>query len=115
MIPLSSRALEVDAYPFEELDSRKALALQNGRRLIDLGVGDPRDPTPAFIREALVAALSSISSYPRAAGIPELRGAIAAWIGVRYGVSVDADTAILPILGSKEIIFGLSQVVSDAP
>jgi succinyldiaminopimelate transaminase len=113
MIPLSSRALEVDAYPFEELDSRKALALQNGRRLIDLGVGDPRDPTPAFIREALVAALGSISSYPRAAGIPELREAIAAWIGVRYGVSVDADTAILPILGSKEIIFGLSQVVSD--
>jgi succinyldiaminopimelate transaminase len=113
MIPLSSRALDVEEYPFEELDRRKALAVQNGRSLIDLGVGDPRDPTPAFIREALVAAVQPVSSYPRAAGLPELREVIASWIGARFGVAVDADTAILPILGSKELIFGLSQVVSD--
>ena len=113
MIPLSNRALEAQDYPFEELDRRKAAALKAGRRLIDLGVGDPRDPTPAFIREALVSAVQPVSSYPRAAGLPELREAISAWIGSRYGVSVDPETSILPILGSKELIFGLCQVVSD--
>jgi acetylornithine aminotransferase len=113
MIPLSNRALEAQDYPFEELDRRRAAALKAGRKLIDMGVGDPRDPTPAFIREALIAAVRPASSYPRAAGLPELREAISGWIGSRYGVSVDPETSILPILGSKELIFGLCRVVSD--
>ena len=41
-------------------------------------VGDPREPTPAFIRDALVAGIAELSSYPRATGLPELRAAIAA-------------------------------------
>ena len=77
--------------------------------MIDFGVGDPREPTPAFIREALVAGMRELSSYPRAAGLPELREAIAAWIGRRYGVEV-GEREIVPTLGSKEAIFSFAQI-----
>ena len=103
----------VAAYPFEELDRRAAQAAAEGRELIDFGVGDPREATPAFIRDALIDALGPVSSYPRAAGLPELREAIAVWIERRFGTGVDPGTEVLPILGSKEIVFSLAQLVLD--
>jgi succinyldiaminopimelate transaminase len=103
----------MEPYPFEELDRRVQRASAEGRALIDFGVGDPREETPAFIRDALKGALEPVSSYPRAAGLPELRAAIAGWIGRRYGAEVDADTEVLPGLGSKELVFSLAQVVLD--
>jgi succinyldiaminopimelate transaminase len=113
MVHLSPAIRDVEPYPFEELDRRKKAALDAGRTLIDFGVGDPREETPAFIRDALTDALVPISSYPRAAGLPELRRAIAAWVGRRFGVTLDADCDLLPTLGSKEPIFGLAQAVGD--
>jgi acetylornithine aminotransferase len=101
----------MEPYAFEELDRRRAEARAAGRELIDFGVGDPRDETPAFIREALVAALDPVSSYPRAAGLPELRDAIAGWIGRRFGASVDPATEVLPTLGAKQVVFSLAQAV----
>jgi succinyldiaminopimelate transaminase len=95
-------------YPFVRLDRWRADARRRGLDVIDFGVGDPREVTPAFIREALVAALEERSSYPRAAGLPELREAIAAWIGRRFGVGVDPDAEIVPTLGSKEAIFSFA-------
>jgi succinyldiaminopimelate transaminase len=110
---LSPGIRQVQPYPFEELDRRKADAVASGRELIDLGVGDPREVTPAFIRQAVRDAIEPISSYPRAAGLPALRAAIAAWIDRRFGVGVDPETQILPILGSKELLFSLAQAVLD--
>jgi acetylornithine aminotransferase len=113
MVHLSPGARAVEAYPFEELDRHVRAAAEAGRDLIDLGAGDPREETPTFIREALKAAVGPVSSYPRAAGLPELRAAIAGWVGRRYGADLDPDRQILPILGSKEIIFSLAQVLLD--
>ena len=110
---LSPGMRDVEPYPFEELDRRKREALEAGRTLIDLGVGDPRDETPAFIRDALRAAVVPTSSYPRAAGLPELREAIVAWAGQRFGVTLDPSTDLIPTLGSKEPIFSLAQAVLD--
>ena len=110
---LSPRISKSEPYPFEELDRRKREALEAGRELIDFGVGDPRDETPAFIREALKDAIVATSSYPRAAGLPELREAIVAWIERRFGVSLDPATDLLPTLGSKEPIFSLAQAAVD--
>ena len=113
MVHLSPGMRAVEPYPFEELDRRKAAATAAGRTLIDFGVGDPREVTAPFIREALRAALEPVSSYPRAAGLPELRDAVCAWLGRRYDVSLDPDLDVLPLLGSKEIVFSLAQVVLD--
>jgi succinyldiaminopimelate transaminase len=113
MVHLSPGARAIEVYPFEELDRHKRAAIEAGRELIDLGAGDPREETPAFIRDALKGAVGRVSSYPRAAGLPELRAAISGWIGRRYGADLDPDRQILPILGSKEIIFSLAQMVLD--
>src|SRR5919109_3794460 len=113
MVHLSPGIRATEPYPFEELDRRKAEATAAGRTLIDFGVGDPREETPAFIREALAQAIGSTSSYPRAAGLPELRTAIAGWVERRFGVTLDPDSHILPTLGSKEPIFSLAQTVLD--
>ena len=107
---LSPVLADLAQYPFARLDDWKAEAAARGVEPIDLGMGDPREPTPAFIREALLASVDEVSSYPRASGLPELRTAIAGWIERRFGVSVDPATEVVPTLGSKEAIYSFAQV-----
>jgi succinyldiaminopimelate transaminase len=107
---LSPVLAELAQYPFTRLDDWKADAAARGIDLIDFGMGDPREVTPAFIREALVDAIEPVSSYPRATGLPELRTAVADWLGRRFDVTVDPDAEIVPTLGSKEAIFSFAQV-----
>jgi len=102
--------MQLEKYPFVRLDEWRTDARARGIDVIDFGVGDPREITPAFIREALKDAIEERSSYPRAAGLPELRSAIATWIARRHGAGVDADVEIVPTLGSKEAIFSFAQV-----
>src|SRR2546427_11842684 len=99
---LSPVLADLAQYPFARLDDCEAEARSRGIDLIDFGMGDPREVTPAFIREALLASVGEVSSYPRATGLPELREAIAGWIGRRFGVHVDPGSEIVPTLGSKE-------------
>jgi acetylornithine aminotransferase len=101
----------LETYPFVRLADAKQRLLAAGADLIDFGIGEPREQTPAFIREALVAALAPLSTYPRSDGLPELRAAIAGWVQRRFGVALDPDTQVLPTLGSKEAIFHLAQVL----
>ncbi|MDX6426654.1 MAG: N-succinyldiaminopimelate aminotransferase [Gaiellaceae bacterium] len=107
---LSPVLTELAQYPFARLDDWKAEASANGIELIDFGMGDPREVTPAFIREALAASIEPVSSYPRATGLPELRQAISGWIERRFGVSVDPAKEIVPTLGSKEAIYSFAQI-----
>src|SRR5436305_6001576 len=107
---LSPVLAELQQYPFARLDDWKADAVKRGIDVIDFGMGDPREPTPSFIREALLASVEEVSSYPRATGLPELRTAIAGWVDRRYGVTVDPDREIVPTLGSKEAIFSFAQL-----
>jgi succinyldiaminopimelate transaminase len=113
MVHLSPGLRASESYPFEELDRRKAEAIAAGRSIVDFGVGDPREETPGFIRAALKDAIAPTSSYPRAAGLLELREAIAAWVERRFGTRLDPDAHILPTLGSKEPIFHLAQSLLD--
>src|SRR5690349_18788347 len=107
---LSPVLAELAQYPFARLDDWKAAAAGRGIDLIDFGMGDQREVTPAFIREAMLASVDEVSSYPRATGLPELRTAVAGWIGRRFGVEVDPDSEVIPTLGSKEAIFSFPQL-----
>ena len=97
---LSPVLSELAQYPFARLDDWKAGAAASGIELIDFGMGDPREVTPQFIRDALAASIDAVSSYPRATGLPELREAIAGWIDRRFGVAVDPATDVVPTVGS---------------
>ena len=107
---LSPLLAELEQYPFARLDGWRAEARAAGIDVIDFGVGDPREATPQFIRDALVDGLRDVSSYPRAVGLPEYREAVAAWIERRFGVQVDAAEEVVPTLGSKEAIFSFAQL-----
>ena len=107
---LSPVLFDLAQYPFTRLDEWKADARARGIELIDFGLGDPREVTPAFIRNALVDGVTEVSSYPRATGLPELRDAVAGWIARRFGVDVDPGSEVVPTLGSKEAIFSFAQV-----
>jgi succinyldiaminopimelate transaminase len=98
-------------YPFVRLTEAKQRLLDAGVDVIDFGVGEPQEETPAFIREALAAAVTPRSSYPNADGLPELREAIAGWVQRRFGPALDPDTEVVPTLGSKEAIFHLAAVL----
>ena len=108
---LSPVLADLAQYPFTRLDDWKAEAAGRGIELIDFGMGDPRERTPAFIRQALLDSVDEVSSYPRATGLPELRSAVAGWIDRRFGVTVDADRELVPTLGSKEAIYSFAQLV----
>lgn len=95
------------AYFSTVLDRAKEDLAQRGIEVFDFGVGDPLEPTPPFIRQALIDALDPISQYPTVVGQRGLRAAIAGWARRRLGVTLDPDTQVLPAAGSKEAIFHL--------
>ena len=89
------------------LDERKAALRAAGRTLYDFGLGDPREPTPPFVREALRSAVPEVSQYPSPAGTPSLRRACAGYLERRFGVRVDPERQVVPATGAKESIFHL--------
>jgi succinyldiaminopimelate transaminase len=102
------------AYFTLALDQAKADLAQRGVPIFDFGVGDPTEPTPAFIRQALIDALDPVSQYPTVVGQRTLRRAIAGWARRRLDVELDPDTQVLPAAGSKEAIFHLPLAVIAA-
>ncbi len=96
---------KLGAYQIAMIQERARALAAAGKRLIDFSIGDPREPTPHFIPEALHAAVPEVSQYPLTAGTPELRRAIADYLGRRFGVSIDPDTQVMPTSGSKEAVF----------
>ncbi|MGI9611134.1 MAG: aminotransferase class I/II-fold pyridoxal phosphate-dependent enzyme [Acidimicrobiia bacterium] len=92
-------------YPLAEIQMRARELREAGRPLVDFSIGDPREPTPQFVRDALTSSVPEVSQYPTTAGLPELREAIADYLNRRFGVLVDAATQIIPTTGSKEGIF----------
>ena len=105
---------EQTTYPFVRIEEAKRRKAAEGVRIFDFGMGDPREPTDPLIKRALTAALDEASGYPAAAGLPELREAVARWAQRRFGVELDPDRELIPTYGSKEAIFLFAQVVLDA-
>ncbi|HET7634495.1 MAG TPA: succinyldiaminopimelate transaminase [Burkholderiales bacterium] len=103
-------------YPFQRLSALLADTRPNAALApIALHIGEPRHPTPAFIRDTLVQHLDGLAKYPATLGSVELREAIAAWLQRRYALTaIDPHTQILPVDGSREALFAFAQAVIDA-
>src|SRR5256886_15085646 len=110
---LSPTLAATGTYPFVKLEEAKRRLAAQGVELIDVGKGDPREPTDRMIRQAVADSLTEISTYPLAEGLPELRSAVAGWCSRRFGVELDPDIEIVPTYGSKEAIFLLAQILID--
>ncbi|MFV0278049.1 MAG: succinyldiaminopimelate transaminase [Parahaliea sp.] len=100
-------------YPFEKLRSLFADVNPSPRHSpISLSIGEPRHPSPAFVLETLARHLDKLANYPTTAGIPELREAIADWLGHRFGLqAVDPERQVLPVNGTREALFSIAQAV----
>jgi N-succinyldiaminopimelate aminotransferase len=106
---------QLQPYPFEKLKQLFAGVTPNpAYRPISLGIGEPKHPTPAFIRKALADNLDGLAVYPTTAGTDALRATIAGWLERRYGLpKLDIATQVLPVNGSREALFALAQTVVD--
>ncbi|MEY3953616.1 MAG: hypothetical protein RLZZ397_496 [Pseudomonadota bacterium] len=99
-------------YPFERLRKLFATVTPSGAyRPISLGIGEPKHPTPEVITQALSGAFDGLAQYPATAGLPALREACTNWVQKRYGVALDPETQVLPVLGSREALFSIAQAI----
>src|SRR3954462_3521651 len=100
----AERLQKLPPYLFAEIDRKKKAALAAGRDVINLGVGDPDKPTPAAIIKSLQHHVENpaFHQYALDQGAPELRASIAAFCRRRYGLDLDPNSEILPLIGSKE-------------
>lgn len=101
-------------FPWDTLVDAGALARSHPDGIIDLSVGTPVDPVAPIIRDALAAAGSS-PGYPTTAGTPALRAAATSALERRYGISGVADDAVLPVIGTKELIAWLPTLLGLGP
>ncbi|HZQ31040.1 MAG TPA: succinyldiaminopimelate transaminase [Mycobacterium sp.] len=101
-------------FPWDTLADASALARSHPNGIVDLSVGTPVDPVAPVIRDALAAASAS-PGYPATAGTPELREAAAAALARRYRVTGLAPDAVLPVIGTKELIAWLPTLLGLSP
>ncbi|MBC7550010.1 MAG: succinyldiaminopimelate transaminase, partial [Cellulomonas sp.] len=90
-------------FPWDTLAPFAAIAREHPRGIVDLSVGTPVDPTPVVVRDALIAAANS-PGYPTTHGTLALREAVVAWFARRRGVPGLDPVAVLPTVGSKELV-----------
>lgn len=112
---IAKRIESLPPYMFAELDRKLGEKRAAGIDVISLGIGDPDTPTPRHIVDALQRAAEDPTNhrYPSYYGMPALREAIAGWIRDRFGVDLDPDTEVQPLIGSKEGVAHLPVAVVD--
>lgn len=104
MFNKAQRIQKLPPYLFAEIDRKKRAAQVKGVDLIDLGIGDPDIPTPGRIVQKLADAATKTTNhrYPSSSGLMEFRQSVAEWYGRRFGVTLDAATEVVSLIGSKE-------------
>ncbi|MDM0103661.1 succinyldiaminopimelate transaminase [Variovorax sp. J22R24] len=106
---------KLQPYPFERLRQLFAGVTPNPEFApISLGIGEPKHPTPAFIKETLSNSLGALAVYPATAGELKLRESFTGWLQRRYDLALDPATQVLPVNGSREALFALAQTVIDS-
>ncbi len=100
----AEKLTQLPPYLFVEIDQRKDDAIRAGRDVIDFGVGDPDTPTPQFIIDRMSQAIADPGSHTYAFGIGSeaFRQTIVTYFHKRFGVSLDPQSEVVVLLGSKE-------------
>ena len=101
---LSSRFVGLPEYPFPRLRALLGDVAPGGAE-IAMSVGEPQHPIPDFVPQIMARHSASYNKYPPNEGVPELRAAISAWLGRRYGAALDPDTQITTLNGTREGLF----------
>ncbi len=106
---------KLHSYPFEKLRLLfEQVSVNPQYKAISLGMGEPKHPTPAFIKQALIDNLDGLAVYPTTLGTADMRAAIAGWLERRYDIpKLNPATQVLPVNGSREALFALTQAVID--
>ncbi len=112
----SKKLSQIPPYLFAELDKKIDAAKAQGRDVINLGIGDPDLPTPAPIVASMSKAIEDASNhnYPPYRGTAEFRAAVARWMASRFNVTVNPDTEVMSLIGSKEGIAHLIMAYVDS-
>jgi len=107
---LSHRLDKLPPYLFVEINRKIAEKRARGEDVISFAIGDPDMPTPHHIIDRLCQAAHDPDNhrYPETAGLSELRQAIAVWYQKRFGIALDPNQEVLPLIGSKEGIGHMS-------
>jgi len=101
-------------FPWDRLEPYKAAAAAHQDGVVDLSVGTPVDPVPDVIRQALAAASDS-PGYPLTYGTAALRESIARYLRDRHGIGGADPAAVLPLIGSKELVGWLPTLLDLRP
>jgi LL-diaminopimelate aminotransferase len=112
---LSKKVEKLPPYLFVEVTRKIAERRAKGDDIVSFAIGDPDIPTPPHIIERLCQAAHDPMNhrYPESEGLPELRNAIANWYEKRFGVVLDPDTEVAPLIGSKEGIAHIAFCLID--
>ncbi|AWI84464.1 aspartate aminotransferase [Alloyangia pacifica] len=104
------RFSNLPAYAFPRL---RALldSFEPGGEVIHMTIGEPKHAFPAFVGEVLAESVHEFGKYPPNEGTPELRATIAAWIARRYGVTVDPDTQVSTVNGTREGLYNAAMAL----
>ncbi|HEY7487624.1 MAG TPA: succinyldiaminopimelate transaminase [Streptosporangiaceae bacterium] len=101
-------------FPWDRLAPYKHAAALHGDGIVDLSIGTPVDPTPQAVQRALRAAADA-PGYPMTYGTPRLREAAAGWMRRRLGVAGADPDAVLPVIGTKELVAWLPTLLGAGP
>ena len=101
---IAQRIQAIPPYLFAEIDRKKEEAIKKGVDIINLGIGDPDQPTPEHIIKKLNESVADPKThdYPPYAGTADFRHSVALWYKNRFGVSLDAEKEVMALIGSKE-------------
>jgi LL-diaminopimelate aminotransferase len=111
----SRRLTDLPTYVFAWLDELKAAARARGADLIDLGMGNPDQPTPKPIIDKIAEAYADPRNhgYPPFDGTPRFREAVSRYMRARFGVAADANSEVLCLSGAKEGIAHTTMAFAD--
>ena len=112
---MNRRLDQLHSYPFAKLKTLLSdVSPAAGKPAIALTVGEPQHAPPTQVGQALIEGLDELNKYPATQGQGGLRKAIAEWLGRRYALprnSVDENTQLLPVQGTREALFAIAQTV----